>query len=54
MHRFYENMIVRNMPKNKALREAKLYLRNLRDRSGERPFSHPSDWAAFILIGDAG
>jgi tetratricopeptide (TPR) repeat protein len=52
------------MPKAKALNEAKQWLRELDNESaakllGEprppqttKPFSHPSTWAAFVLIGD--
>lgn len=36
-----------------ALREAKLWLRDLREPDGSRLFRHPVYWAGFILIGDA-
>lgn len=63
MQRFYENwsgryrdnrghLIGRPMPKEKALQEAKQYLRTYRDEAGEQPFEHPFHWSAFVLIGN--
>ena len=45
-------MIDRGMTRSAALRDAKLWLRNLEGRGGIRPFSHPAYWSGFILIGD--
>jgi CHAT domain-containing protein len=52
MQRFYENWWRRDMPKAKALQEAKRWLREWKDESGATPFAHPYYWSAFILIGD--
>ncbi|MEJ2722187.1 MAG: CHAT domain-containing protein, partial [bacterium] len=54
MERFYTNMVRKDMSKSKALREAKLWLRDLENLRGERPYRHPYYWSAFVLIGDAG
>ena len=63
MGRFYENL-TRSVPdersgrgsapmsKSEALREAKLWLRNLEEPKGTRPYEHPVYWSAFVLIGD--
>ncbi len=40
------------MDKAEALQEARIWLRNYVDESGNRLFEHPYYWAAFILIGD--
>jgi CHAT domain-containing protein len=52
MVRFYENMLERGMSRSAALGEAKRWLRDLEGRGGIRPFSHPSFWSGFILMGD--
>jgi CHAT domain-containing protein/tetratricopeptide (TPR) repeat protein len=52
MVRFYENMLERGMTRSASLREAKRWLRDLEGRGGVTPFSHPSYWSGFILIGD--
>jgi CHAT domain-containing protein len=62
MERFYENLTGRYpdtrlgeraapLPPARALREAKSYLRSLKDRSGRPIYEHPVYWAGFILIG---
>jgi len=62
MDRFYQNLKGRYagtrlgragkpMPAAAALREAKIYLRDLADDRGEHPFQHPTYWAGFVLIG---
>ncbi len=43
--RFYKNMLVRNMDKAAALREAKLHL-------VQNGFESPYYWGAFVLHGD--
>jgi len=63
MRRFYENWlggragggtgrVVEPMPKAEALQDAKRWLREYTDGSGERPYDHPYYWSAFVLIGD--
>lgn len=54
MKRFYDNLWRRQMPKVEALQEAKQWLRQHEDVTGQRPFEHPYFWSAFILIGDRG
>jgi CHAT domain-containing protein len=65
MRRFYENLYGAygderagrtgaSMPKAQALQEAKRWLRDYVDQYGEKPYSHPYYWSAFILIGDRG
>lgn len=62
MDRFYDNLTGRYedlrlgkrsvpMPVARALREAKLHLRDMTDRHGRRSFDHPVYWAGFILMG---
>jgi CHAT domain-containing protein len=57
MGRFYENLAegtgVGHPPPDldEALREARLWLRDLRDQAGNRPFAHPVYWAGFVLFG---
>ncbi|MGH9868521.1 MAG: CHAT domain-containing protein [Candidatus Polarisedimenticolia bacterium] len=62
MDRFYDNVMGRYtderlgsrggpMPLARALREARMYLRSMRDEAGRRPFEHPVYWAGFVLIG---
>lgn len=62
MQRFYENFlgrggkgargrIARTMSAPSALKEAKEWLREYRDDTGETPFAHPYYWAGFVLIG---
>ena len=46
MHRFYENLMKKNMNKAEALRDAKLHLLNA-------GYENPYYWAAFILQGDS-
>jgi CHAT domain-containing protein len=43
---------VTKMTKAEALRQAKLWLRDYRDESGNRPYRHPYFWSGFVLIGD--
>lgn len=63
MSRFYENLSGRYdrssdgnggrpMTKAQALVEAKNWLRDYRDASGNKPFAHPVYWSGFILLGD--
>ena len=63
MRRFYENRLGEYeeerkehkggpMSKAEALQEAKLWLRDYTDESGEHPYEHPYFWSAFVLIGD--
>jgi CHAT domain-containing protein len=52
MQRFYENWWKRDLPKAKALQEAKGWLREWEDDSGATPYARPYYWSAFILIGD--
>jgi CHAT domain-containing protein len=54
MERFYENMVKKGMSKSEALREAKLWLRDKKDRRGRTPYSDPAFWSAFVLVGDPG
>jgi hypothetical protein len=57
MQRFYENYFGKDdrpMSKAQALREAKLWLRSYEDDDGETPYSHPTYWSVFILVGDRG
>jgi len=62
MDRFYDNLTGRYadvrmgergvpLPTARALREAKIHLRNLVDDHGRRPFEHPVYWGGFILLG---
>ena len=52
MDRFYENLEDRpGETVARALREARIWLRNRRDASGGRPFAHPAYWAGFVLTG---
>ena len=52
MTQFYENLWHRKMSKVAALREAKAWLREYVDESGQRPYAHPYFWSAFVLIGE--
>jgi len=65
MLRFYENLrgeysgdrgLGEGRPFSKAgaLREAKLWLRQLETSPGMRSYAHPYYWAGFVLIGDRG
>ena len=55
MGRFYSNWLGANsatrLTKADALRDARMWLRQWRDRSGERPYEHPYYWASFVLVG---
>ncbi len=55
MGRFYSNWIgakgATRMTTAEALREARVWLRQWRDRSGSRPYEHPYYWASFVLVG---
>jgi CHAT domain-containing protein len=61
MDRFYENLTGRYtgvrggatgpLPAVRALREAKIHVRDLVDAAGRRPYEHPAYWAGFILLG---
>lgn len=62
MKRFYENYtgryqeprfgrVAEPMPPARALREARLWLRDLTDSRGRKPFAHPVYWGGFILVG---
>jgi CHAT domain-containing protein/tetratricopeptide (TPR) repeat protein len=55
MDRLYANLVghgsAGRLPPSAALREAKLYVRSLRDPAGRHPFEHPAYWAGFVLIG---
>ncbi len=62
MKRFYENYtghyqeprfgrVAEPMPPARALREARLWLRDLTDSHGRKPFAHPVYWGGFILVG---
>ncbi|NNF07130.1 MAG: CHAT domain-containing protein, partial [Candidatus Eisenbacteria bacterium] len=56
MSRFYQNLAEGErgaMTKQKALQEAKSWLRNYEDTSGAKPFQHPAYWAGFVLMGNA-
>jgi CHAT domain-containing protein/Flp pilus assembly protein TadD len=64
MGRFYENLtgayegargdwVAEPMPKNEALREAKIWLRSWTDSDGRTPFRHPAYWSGFVLFGEA-
>lgn len=64
MQRFYENWRCAyadardgrragEMTKAEALREAKSWLRTVKDDAGRRRFEHPYFWSAFVLVGDA-
>jgi len=63
MGRFYDNLlgsyqdsragrVAEPLPKAKALREAKRWLRTYTDAQGHQPFAHPVYCSAFVLIGD--
>jgi len=57
MTRFYENLLgirAEAMSKATALREAKRWIRSVRDEDGNRPYAHPAYWAGFVLFGDGG
>ncbi|MEJ2719836.1 MAG: CHAT domain-containing protein [bacterium] len=54
MEQFYTNMITEGMTKSAALREAKMWLRDLENRQGETPYADPFYWSAFVLIGAPG
>ncbi len=67
MSRFYDNLIAKRLDKPKSLREAQLYVRDLKDPSkeidepwltspylssfGARGFTHAYFWAPFVLMG---
>jgi len=51
MERFYANLAAGERRAD-ALREAKRWLRDYTDATGEQPFRHPAYWSAFMLIGD--
>lgn len=58
MERFYQILLgspegaaAARMGKSRALREAKLWLREWRDEKGNRPFEHPVYWSGFVLVG---
>ena len=62
MNRFYENYTGqyrderfgaagKAMKAPRALREARAYVRNLKDPSGRRPYEHPVYWGGFFLVG---
>lgn len=62
MRRFYENLTGRYegvrrgrrgapMPISTALAEAKIFVRELPDATGGKPYEHPSYWAGWVLIG---
>jgi CHAT domain-containing protein len=63
MQRFYENWTGAHpdpragfapaapLPKARALREAKAWLRDWRDSSGQAPYAHPAYGAGFVLVG---
>lgn len=58
MERFYRNLLgpgdeagFSTMEKTQALREARQWLREWRDGSGERPYEHPVYWSGFVLLG---
>lgn len=64
MGRFYENLAgsrtrrddgrpAAPMPAARALQEAQVWLRELRDGDGRTPFANPVYWAGFVLVGDA-
>jgi CHAT domain-containing protein len=56
MQRFYADLAGDRGPpmtKAAALREARIWLRDLREPDGKRPYAHPAYWAGFILLGDA-
>ena len=59
MEQFYKNWLHRghgsseaSVSKAHALHEAKRWLRDYEDESGDRPFTHPYYWSAFVLLGD--
>jgi CHAT domain-containing protein len=54
MERFYTNMLANGMAKSEALRDAKLWLRDLTNQRGETPYADPFYWSSFVLIGDPG
>jgi CHAT domain-containing protein len=51
MGRFYANL-AEGASTADALRNARRWLRDFRDDSGERVYWHPAYWAAFVLVGD--
>ena len=53
MKRFYETWTRdgETTPPAIALKDAKAWLRDY-EVNGERPYSHPAYWAAFVLIGE--
>lgn len=52
MQRFYENWRGdAATTKTAALAEAKRWLRAFETPAGDRPYAHPSVWAAFVLVG---
>ena len=51
MDRFYRNLTEGGMPPARALREAKVHLRDLHDGSGGRPYEHPAFWSGVGLVG---
>lgn len=46
---FYENMLTKKLPKEEALRMAKISL--IRD-SEDKTFRHPFFWSAFVMYGE--
>ncbi len=54
MERFYANLLDGPMPRARALREAKRWLRDYTDEEGGHPYEHPAYWSGFILLGDPG
>lgn len=49
MQRFY-SLLLDGVSKNKALTEARRYVREYRDEKGRRPYAAPIFWASFILL----
>ena len=56
MQRFYGNVAgveAPPMPPDRALREARHWLRRREEPDGRRPFEHPFYWSGFFLFGEA-
>ncbi|OJJ15433.1 hypothetical protein BKI52_39140 [marine bacterium AO1-C] len=52
MTRFYKEWIQKKRSKRKALKAAREYLRNYKDKSGNRPYASPYYWGAFVMVGE--
>jgi tetratricopeptide (TPR) repeat protein len=53
MDRFYAKL-AEGASRVDALRDARRWLRDFRDDSGQQVYRHPAYWAAFVLVGEPG